>query len=140
MKEGEVEKEMEKVLKIIIMKVENAGCVFSYEVDSKCPGDAWIVKQFLKHIEELGRRDIILKTDDEIAMVALQSAIAQRRAGITKPENPQSFIPSSIGACEKVVQAVSDQIRALTLALEARLGAKVEEDHPVMEWLIPHAA
>ena len=130
----------DKVLKIVVMKDEESGSVFSHRVDMKGPGDVWVVKKLVADIEELGRRDIILKTDGEPAMLALQRAMALMRPGLTKPENPPAYNPSSNGACEKAVQDVSAQIRTLTLALEARLGLKIEEDHPVMDWIIAHAA
>ena len=131
---------MEKVPKIVVMKDEESRQVVSHRVDMKGLGDAWIVKKLVKDIEEMGRRDIILKTDGEPCMLALQRAMALLRPGLTKPENPPAYNPSSNGACEKAVQDVSGQIRALTLALETRLGLKIEEDHPVLDWIIPHAA
>ena len=130
----------DKVFKIVVMKDEESGSVFAHRVDMKGPGDVWVVKKLVKDIEELGRRDIILKTDGEPSMLSLQRAMALLRPGLTKPENPPAYNPSSNGACEKAVQDVSAQIRTLTLALEARLGLKIEEDHPVMDWIITHAA
>ena len=55
----------------------------SYRVESKEAQDTRIVKRLVKDFEELGRRDIILKTDGGPAMRALQRAIAQERTGIT---------------------------------------------------------
>ena len=101
------EKKMEKVLKIVVMTDEESGQVFSHRVDMKGPGDAWIVKKLVKDTEEMGRRDIILKTDGEPSMLALQRAMALLRPGLTKPENPPAYNLSSNGACEKAVQDVS---------------------------------
>ena len=80
---------------------EHTGCKMSYRVESKGMQDTWIVKRLVRDFEELGRRDIILKTDGEPAMLALQRAIAQERPGITKPKNPPSYNPASNGACER---------------------------------------
>ena len=38
------------------------------------------------------------------------------------------------------MQDFSGQVRTLKLVLEARLEMAIEEDHPAMEWIIPHAA
>ena len=130
----------DKVVKIIVAMDESTGCKLSYRVESKGIQDAWIVKRLVRDFEELGRRDIILKTDGEPAMLALQRAIAQERPGITKPENPPSYNPASNGACEKAVQDVSGHVRALKFALEANIETPIAEDHPIMEWIITHAA
>ena len=130
----------DKVVKIIVAMDEHTGCKMSCRVESKGTQDTWIVKRLVRDFEELGRRDIILKTDGEPAMLALQRAIAQERPGITKPENPPSYNPASNGACEKAVQDVSGHVRALKFALEANIGMPIEEDHPIMEWIITHAA
>ena len=114
----------DKTLKIVVMKDEPTGCVNAHRVDAKGPSDAWVVKRLVKDVEELGRRDIALKTDGEPAMIAMQRAIAAQRPGLTKPENPPAYNPQSNGACEKAVQDVSAQIRTLTVALESRLGDK----------------
>ena len=90
----------DKMIRIVVAKDEPTGVVFSYRVETKGTGDQWIIKRLVKDIEELGRRDIILKTDGEPAIVALQHAIATQRDGITKPENPPAYNPSSNGACE----------------------------------------
>ena len=82
--------EDDNVVKIIVAMDEHKGCKMSYRVKSKGVHDTWIVKRLVKDFEELGRRDIIQKTDGEPAMLALQRAIAQERPGITKPENPPS--------------------------------------------------
>ena len=73
-------------------------------------------------------------------MVAMQKAIAQQRPGITKPENPPSYNPQSNGPCEKAVQDVSGHIRALKFALEANIETPIADDHPIVEWIIKHAA
>ena len=121
------------------MKDQPSGSMFAHRVDTKGPGDTWIVKRLVKDLEELGRRDIILKTD-EPAMIAIQRAIAALRPGLTRPENPPAYNPSSNGACEKGVQDVSAQIRTLTIASESKLKIKIEEVHPVMDWIVQHAA
>ena len=101
----------DKVVKIIVEKDEPTGMVFAHRVESKGPSDPWIANRIVQDIEELGRRDVILKTDGEPAIVALQRTVAAQRQGITKPENPPAYNPSSNGACEKAVQDVSNLVR-----------------------------
>ena len=95
----------------------------------------------VQDIEELGRSDVILKTHGELAMEAVQRAVTTLRKGmVTKSENPPSYNPHSNGAAEKAVQDVSAQIRTLKLGLESRLGITIDEDSPIMEWIIEHRA
>ena len=70
----------------------------------------------------------------------MESLQLLQRAGITEPENIPSENQSSIRARENIVQEVCSQILALTLALGARLGIQIKDDHPVVERLSPHAA
>ena len=81
-----------------------------------------------------------MKTDGEPAIAALQRTVAAQRQGITKPENPPANNPSSNGACEKAVQDVSNLVRTLKLAIEARVGIAIDDDRPVVGWIIEHAA
>ena len=38
------------------------------------------------------------------------------------------------------MQDVSAQIRTLTIALESKLKIEIDEDHPVMDWIVQQAA
>ena len=129
------------MLRIVVGKDEATGMMMAHRVITKGPTDEWVTRRLVKDIEELGRGDIILKTDGEPAMIALQRAIAELRKNLTtKPENPPAYNPEANGAAEKAVQDVSSQIRTLKLALEARLGITIPESSAVVDWIIEHAA
>ena len=95
--------------------------------------DDWIIKRIIKDLEELGRRDVILKTDGEPAIVALQAKVIEGRIGRTIPRNPPTYSPESNGACEKAVQDVNAKVRVLKLALERRLKYSIPTTAPIME-------
>ena len=59
---------------------------------------------------------------------------------IAVPENSAVGESQSNGKAEKGVQMVEDQIRTLKLALEARIGARIPCNHPVMHWVVLHSA
>ena len=128
------------VVKIIVAKDEPTGTIFAYRVNQKGSGDEWVIRRLVQDIADMGRTDIVLKTDGEPAMISLQKAIQAARTSQTVPENPPAYNPQSNGACEKAVQDTDGQIRKLKLALEARLKFEVSEDSNVMQWMIPHAA
>lgn len=124
----------------IVGKDETSGMPIQHKVQCKGPSDEWIVKKIIKDLEDLGRRDIILKTDGEPAIVALQSKVIEGRVGRTIPRNPPAYNPESNGPCEKAVQDVNAKVRVLKLALEGRLKYKIPTEAPIIEWLIEHAA
>ena len=130
----------EDEMKMLIVKHEPSGSVLAYKVLTKGTGDTWVIKALAKDIEEFGQRDIILKTDGEPSIVALQTAIQSARDGRTIPRNPPAYNPQSNGACEKAVQDVTAHLRTLKIALEARLGVTLPQSSKVMEWAIRHAA
>ena len=127
-------------IKTIVIKDERTTSVLFHKVIRKGPSDEWVIKRIAKDINEWGRQDIILKTDGEPAMIAVQDAIAQVRKGQTIPMNPPAYNPEANGACEKAVQDVNAHVRALKLGLEARLNATIDDNSAIMEWIVPHAA
>ena len=54
--------------------------------------------------------------------------------------NPPAYDPLANGNIESGVKEFNVQMRKFKLALEARLGEVLRANHPVMEWLIEHAA
>ncbi len=127
-------------LKVIVGKDEQTGNIISQKILLKGPTDEWVVKRTVQELKEFGHRDIVLKTDGEPALVAVQDKIQSMREGKTVPENPPVYDPQSNGACEKGVQDLTGQVRVLKLALEQRLGCKIKSTDKIMEWMIPHAA
>ncbi len=124
----------------IVGKDESTGMPFQHRVEHKGIAYEWVAKRIIKDLEDIGRRDVILKTDGEPAIVALQSKIIEGRVGRTIPRNPPVYNPEANGPCEKAVQDVTGHTRTLKLALEARLKYTIPMDAPVMEWIIEHAA
>ena len=94
------------VVKIIVAKDEDSGAVLAHRVTAKGSSDTWVINKLVKEFEEMGRKDIILKTDGEPAMISLQAALQAARTGRTVLENPPQYNPQSNGACEKAVQDV----------------------------------
>ena len=127
-------------LKTIVVKDETTGEMFQHKIDVKGIGDEWLMKRLVKDFEELGRRDMALKTDGEPAMLAVQSKIQSMREGRTVLKNPPAYNPESNGVIEKGVKDVTAHTRALKLGLESRLKIVIEPEAKIVEWLLEHAA
>ena len=125
--------------KVLIGKDEDNGMVFGHYIKCKGLKDEWLLKQIVRDIQELGRSDIILKTDGEPAIVAVQNAVQAMRKASTVPRNPPAYNPQSNGPCEKAVQDVTAQMRAIVIGLEARLGVTLVEGSAVFQWALEHA-
>ena len=48
------------------------------------------------------------------------------------------YDPQSNGAVEKAVDQVMGQLRTLKLSLESRLGSPVNNNWPIINWLVEH--
>ncbi len=134
-----VEEHLSK-LKTMVMKDEVSGSVFQHRIEVKGPGDEWLMKKLCKDMEELGRRDNIVKTDGEPAIVAVQSKLQGMRPGRTIPKNPAAYNPQSNGPVEKAVQDVTGHTRAIKIGLEARIKVEIKEDAAITDWILEHAA
>ena len=82
----------------------------------------------------------MLKVDKEPSIVALQQRISEAWTGEVITENSPVGSSQSNGVVEKAVQETEGQIRTVKIALEGRLGVKVETSLPIMQCLIEHSA
>ena len=87
-----------------------------------------------------GLKDIILKTDQEQAIMALSRAVKDERKDKTQCINAPRYSHASMGAVERMNQMLAGQIRTLRLVLQARLGQRLPATSPVMPWVVRHAA
>ncbi len=87
------------------------------------------------------RGDVMFKTDQEPALVDLVNQICSLR-----PESRSCLSHSGVGdskgngLAERAVQSVEEMIRVHKLAVETRIKAKLPCVHPMMAWLVEHAA
>ncbi len=137
---NEPDAEGELKVRTIVGKDESTGNILHHKVTCKGVGDEWAIRKVTKDLEELGRRDVILKTDGEPAIVNVQAKVQASRDGRTIPRNPPICDPKANGPCEKAVQDATAHARTLKLALEARLKIAIPENSPIMEWIIEHSA
>ena len=128
----------EKKVTSMIMKDRDTGMLWGHVCSIKGPTDTWGINKIVKNLEVLGRAKIVLKTDGEPALIAFQSKIITARDGTTIPKNPPAYNPESNGAIESGVKMGNEQLRAIKLALEERLGRTIEISHPIYEWGLQH--
>ena len=94
-----------------------------------------------RSLREILRCPQLGRAGHKIDQLAVQKVVAlMRKDLVTRPENPPAYNPESNGSAEKAVQDVSEQVRSLKLALEARIGVSIGDTSAVMEWIVEHAA
>ena len=92
----------------------------------------FVTKQILEDIGTTGLTDIIFKTDNEPAIVAVRNEVKQNRSHKTVPENSIRGKSRSNGFIENANKFVAGQIRTLRSALHSNLKRVIGRDHPII--------
>jgi len=126
----------------LVMKDLRSGAVWAHRALCKGPKDAWLMRKMVTNIETAGHAHVRLKSDGEPATKAVQKEIIARRPPPrqTVPINSPDYDPMANGGVESGVRDVNVQLRKLKLGLEAWLKVEIPTNHPLIEWMIEHAA
>ncbi|CAK0870975.1 unnamed protein product, partial [Prorocentrum cordatum] len=101
----------------------------------------FMIKIPMSFILHLGYRRLIFQSDGEPAIAALKTAVAVATPTVEfLPREPPAGERQSNGGIEVTVREVKRHGRANRYALEAKLGRKVDDDHPILKWLPQYAA
>ena len=114
---------------IQVTKDRRSRMIFAHVVPRKGMIHAHGAAEMLKDMEKLGYHEVILKSDGEPALKAIQKEVRERREKPTMLENSPAGDSCANGAAERAVQAVGGQVRVLKFALENRLGIKLPVQH-----------
>ena len=133
------EKGNDETLTIIVMKDRDTKAISSDVVELKGRGIDGTIERVIENIRRLGYKKIILKSDQEPALVDLINGIIEARDDITIPECSPVGESQSNGMIERAVRSVKDQVRTLRLALQGRIRRRVPQDRAVMTWLVQHS-
>ena len=136
--------QQEKADPIIVMRDHRTRMTFAHLLPGKSTANEiyskHVLNTVLRDLEYLAHKKVVLKSDQEPAMTALQNRIRQARDDQTILENSPVEDSSSNGAVEKAIQEVEGHIRMLVAALEARYVAKLEVGSAILAWLVSYSA
>ena len=135
-------------LTALVMKETMCGSVWAYALSSKSVAeDPWVAEQLVDDMCTVGmaRERVVIKSDQEAAIVELQSEVAKRRNyndyGVgTGIENSKVGDSNSNGKIERAIRDVKNMIRTHRSALEASIKTKVTLSCKILPWLVRHAA
>ena len=120
-----------------------------------------VVARLCRFITECGLVHFAYRSDREPAIVALiqeACALAGRngvkvqavedespepdgqRAQVAVPEHSHPGESQSNGLAESAAKELVDQVRTLKMSLELKVKGRLPNDHPVMAWMVEHAA
>ena len=135
------------ILTVLVLKEYCCGTIWAYPVAGKGMSAApHIVEAMLADLDAcgLGTARIVTKSDQEPAIVEVQVELSRARREIqadgTAEEHSRVGDSSSNGRVERAIQELAGLVRTMKVALEERIGQKVRITHPVVPWLIQHAA
>lgn len=134
------------LLTLAVGKLYPAKMFFASACDVKGPEDE-VTSRLTAFFKEAGIPKLVYKTDQEYSLRNMIEE-ALRRAGRSGTFEAFEAVPeasavgesASNGRAERAVQAIEDMLRTLKIALETRLGVRVPSAHPVLRWLVEHAA
>ena len=136
--ETEMEEDTDKGMPILVARDSRTKMVFARVVPRKGL-DEYAVGAMKRIVEQLGYKRIIMKSDNEPAILLLKDLVRKE----TDVEVVMEEVPvgdhAANGSVENGIKNVQGQFRVLRDALEARLGMRIQGDHVAVPWLVMHA-
>ncbi len=134
-----------RLIKCIMIRCYETKCVFAHVVP--CKGDdedSYVRDLVCSDIAWLGHVKLLLKTDNERALMALvRKALIELKCQIPDLKNisnetSMEYDSQANGGTEVGIRNVRGQFRTLKLCLEERLGQEIPAKHPLTSWLLEH--
>ena len=129
-----------ETLAIQVARDRRTRMIFAHVVPRKGMTHEYGANAMVEDLKRLGYHELILKCDGEPALRSVQEEVKRRRESPTILENSPVGDSRANGAAERAVQAVQEQVRVIRHGLEQRLGQKIRSSHPIMTWIVEHAA
>ena len=131
----------DKTLTILVTKDRDTRVIMANVVQVKGRGLGESVDQGVANIKRLGnRKKMLMKVDNEPALVDLKNGIVEKLDAEVINESPPKSESESNGSIENAVKLVKGMIRVYKLALDRRIEGTLPTAHPIMAWLVEHAA
>ena len=137
------EEEAKVIFKVLVVKDTKGKAIFAHVIHKKgVESDGYSVTRLIEDVQWLGYRRIIMKTDNEPAILQLlREAIKGIKTELVNidqvgEEHPPAYDSRSNGSIGNAVKQVKGYLRTMKISLEAKLSVRVPGRHPVMaSWL-----
>ena len=97
------------------------------------------IERVVRFIDLLGYREITLKSDTEPAIVAFRNRVAAMCKAEVTTEDAVKGDKESNGLIENAIMLPRGMIRTVKCHIESRMQEPLNDDSPVMPWLVEHA-
>ena len=114
--------------------------LFAHHVPRKGMASEHGARMLCQDLDTMGYKQLILKCDNEPALVNVQVEVKKVSPQDVILENSPAGDSKANGAAEQAVRAFSEQFRAVRGGLQARLEQTIPGSHPVTSWMIRHSA
>ena len=118
--------------------------VFAFAVPQKgADAEGYAAKNLVDNILWLGHARAGVRSDNEPAILKLVNTavnVLKLNGMDVTVEGSAEYDPQSNGAAESAVRLVKGQVRALQVGLENDIKSHIPVGHPVITWLVRHAA
>lgn len=128
-----------KLQPLLVLYDARTRGIYAHSVERKGPC-LGVCKLFTNELDGLGYRRIVLKSDGEPSLKSFTDTLTRAWTGEVVPERSRKWEAQSNGEAGRAIQTLSAQTSTMKLALEARVGAEVADDAPIISWLIEYAA
>ena len=132
------------IVKCLIVCDYASKAVFATVINRKGhDDDEYSVNFILEVVKWLGYTTIIMKSDNEPAMLRLVKVATERlrvKLETVREEHSKEHDSQSHGGTETRIKSVRMMFRTLRLFLESMLGKKIPIFHPALAWLLSYAA
>jgi len=136
---NEVDEEAEEGMPILVMHDRASKTIFA-DVVPATGLNPYAVARMKANLESLGYKRVVIKTDQEPAIMALKEAVVREtHMEVVKEESPIGE-SSSNGEIENAVKRVQAQVRTLKSHLQTESRGFLDRQHHITPWMIRHAA
>ena len=127
----------------VAMRDSISKALFANVIPGKGLDYEWTSQQIVADIGRLGYPKVVIRSDQEPAIKALvdrMKEIGDSQGKETILEWSPKYDSDANGQAEKAVQAAEGISRTPNFELVDRVGGKGPADHPLIAWLVRHAA
>ena len=101
---------------------------------------AYAVKVLGGIVDSLGYKRVLLKSDQEPAILSLKERVKNESGVEIMMEESPEYDSAGNGEVENAIQMVQGQFRTMKDGLESKYGVRFDGDHPCIPWLMAHAS
>ena len=129
----------EESITCVAVKEDRHHNIMSSVALKKAVEEPWTIERVLRFIDQLGYRDVTLKGETEPAIVAFRNRVAAMCKAEVATEDAVEGDKESNGLIEKAIMLLRGIIRTVKCHIESRVQEPLNDDSPVMPWLVEHA-